>query len=206
MTSFSQLWRTTTVRLTAIFVLIFVAFSVLLLAVISYQSSIQIQRQQAADIDREIRQITKIDDRQGFRASIIAVERLSRQPGPGIYFIGDPTGQLIVGNVSSLPPEVLTDPGSYTFNYDRPRPADPDAVDAADPPPPQGNAMVRSVLLPSGHHDMEGLVSVERNVRLVEAEAVGGIGDQEQILAIKRDAPPAGRGRRAHDIVLAGAR
>ncbi|MCF1741772.1 sensor histidine kinase [Paradevosia shaoguanensis] len=162
MTSFSQLWRTTTVRLTAIFVLIFVAFSVLLLAVISYQSSIQIQRQQAADIDREIRQITKIDDRQGFRASIIAVERLSRQPGPGIYFIGDPTGQLIVGNVSSLPPEVLTDPGSYTFNYDRPRPADPDAVDAADPPPPQGNAMVRSVLLPSGLHLVVGRDVYER--------------------------------------------
>jgi len=159
---FAQLWRTTTVRLTAIFVLIFVVFSVLLLAVISYQSSIQIQRQQAADIDREIRQITKIDERQGFRASIIAVERLSRQPGPGIYFIGDPTGQLIVGNVTTLPPEVLLEPGSYTFNYDRQRPGDPDSTDAPEPPPPQGNAMVRSVVLSSGLHLVVGRDVVER--------------------------------------------
>ena len=35
MNSLAQLWRTTTVRLTALFVLIFVVFSVLLLAFIS---------------------------------------------------------------------------------------------------------------------------------------------------------------------------
>ena len=161
---FIQLWRTTTVRLTAIFVLIFVVFSVMLLAVISYQSSIQIQRQQAADIDREIRQITRIDERQGFRASIMAVERLSRQPGPGIYFIGDPTGQLIVGNVSTLPSEVLINPGAYSFNYDRQRPSDADAPDSPEDatPLPQGNAMVRSLVLPSGLHLVVGRDIFER--------------------------------------------
>lgn len=160
---FLQLWRTTTVRLTAIFVLIFVVFSILLLAVISYQSSIQIQRQQAADIDREIRQIVRIDERQGFRAAIIAVERFSRQPGPGIYYIGDPSGQLIVGNVGTLPPEVLMNPGSYTFNYDRQRPNDPDVPDTDEAgPPPQGNAMVRSAVLPSGLHLVVGRDIYER--------------------------------------------
>ena len=112
MTRFAQLWRTTTVRLTAIFVVIFVFFSIVLLAIISYQSSIQIQRQQAVDIDREVRMITRFDQRQGIRASIFAVERLSRQPGPGIYYLTDPTGQLIVGNVSDLPAEVLMQPGT----------------------------------------------------------------------------------------------
>ena len=78
-----QLWRTSTVRLTALFIVIFVVFSVLLLAIISFQSSIQIQRQQGDNIDREVAQITRIDRERGFRASILAVERLSRQPGPG---------------------------------------------------------------------------------------------------------------------------
>ena len=162
MTRFAQLWRTTTVRLTAIFVLIFVAFSVLLLAVISYQSSIQIQRQQAADIDREIAQIARLDDRNGFRASIMAVERMSRQPGPGVYYIGDPTGQIIVGNVANLPSEVLMEPGTYTFNYDRQRPSDADLDLEGVPPPPQGNAMVRSVVLPSGLHLVVGRDIFER--------------------------------------------
>ena len=78
MTRFAQLWRTSTVRLTALFILIFVVFSVLLLGIISFQSSIQIQQQQQADIDREVRDITRIDANRGFRATILAVDRLSR--------------------------------------------------------------------------------------------------------------------------------
>jgi len=160
-TRFAQLWRTTTVRLTAIFVVIFVFFSIVLLGIISWQSSIQIQRQQTADIDREVRMITRFDQRQGFRASILSVERLSRQPGPGIYYLADPTGQLIVGNVSDLPSEVLTDPGVYSFTYDRLRPIDPD--DSGDEvEQPQGNALVRSVVLPSGLRLVVGRDVVER--------------------------------------------
>jgi signal transduction histidine kinase len=148
--------------LTAIFVVIFVFFSIVLLAIISYQSSIQIQRQQAVDIDREVRMITRFDQRQGIRASIFAVERLSRQPGPGIYYLTDPTGQLIVGNVSDLPAEVLMQPGTYSFNYDRQRPIDPDAADDDTIEPPQGTAVVRSVVLPSGLRLIVGRDVVER--------------------------------------------
>jgi signal transduction histidine kinase len=155
----SQLWRTTTARLTAIFILIFVIFSVLLLAAISYQSSIQIQRQQTNDIDREIAQIQRLDQRQGFRATIIAVDRLSRQPGPGIYFLGDPTGLRIVGNVDTLPANVITTPGTYSFNYDRPKPFD-ETEDG--PPAREGNAVVRSTMLDSGLLLVVGRDVVER--------------------------------------------
>jgi signal transduction histidine kinase len=165
-TRFAQLWRTTTVRLTAIFVLIFVVFSVLLLAVISYQSSIQIQRQQTADIDREVRMITRLDQRQGFRATMFAVQRLARQPGPGVYYLTDPTGQVIVGNVNQLPAEVLLQPGTYSFDYDRQRPvlADDDSADDDDDSvtQPRGNAVVRSVVLPSGLRLVVGRDVVER--------------------------------------------
>ena len=72
-----QLWRTTTFRLTALFIVIFVVFSVLLLAAITYQSSIQIQQAQAKDIDREVAQIERIDRERGFRASILGRQVLS---------------------------------------------------------------------------------------------------------------------------------
>jgi CHASE1-domain containing sensor protein len=85
----AQLWRTTTVRLTAIFILLFVIFSILLLTFLAYQSSIQIQQQQTRAIDREVEALQRIDSRQGVRGIVFAVARLASQPGPGIYYLGD---------------------------------------------------------------------------------------------------------------------
>lgn len=141
------LWRTTTVRLTALFMLFFVVFAVLLLGVIFWQSTVQLQRQQTDAIDKESAQLTRLDRNSGFRSTILAVQRLAAMPGPGIYYLADPTGQVIVGNVSDLPAEVLSDPGTYSFNYDRQRPfSDDEAADG----PPRGMAMVRSAKLESG--------------------------------------------------------
>ena len=97
MNRFAQLWRTTTVRLTAVFIALFVLFSILLLAFIAYQSSIQIQQQQTAQIDREVDLLKRIDQREGVRGIVFAVARLSSQPGPGIYYLGDNSGLQIAG-------------------------------------------------------------------------------------------------------------
>ena len=153
-----QLWRTTTFRLTALFIVIFVVFSVLLLAAITYQSSIQIQQAQAKDIDREVAQIERIDRERGFRASILRVDQLSRQPGPGIYYIGTDTGLMITGNVSDLPVNVLQEPGTFSFDYDRLRAGD----DATDDGKSEGNAVVRSAKLESGLILVVGRDVVER--------------------------------------------
>ncbi|HEV7276168.1 MAG TPA: HAMP domain-containing sensor histidine kinase [Devosiaceae bacterium] len=139
-----QLWRTTTVRLTAMFVLMFVLFSVLLLGVITWQSSIQIQRQQANEIERDAAQLQQLDRVRGIRSVVFAVDRLSRQPGPGIYYLGDPTGLMITGNVGELPVNVLQDPGIYSFDYERPGVVDGEVGDRA------GTAVVRSLVLDSG--------------------------------------------------------
>ena len=153
----AQLWRTTTVRLTALFMLIFVVFAIGLLALISWQTSTQLQQQQADAIDRETAQLIRIDSGAGFRATIVAVERLSRQPGPGLYYLADPSGQMIVGNIDDLPPEVLAEPGTFSFNYERPRPlmdeADVNAI---------GTAVVRSSRLESGLILVVGRDVVER--------------------------------------------
>ena len=152
----AQLWRTTTVRLTAIFIVVFMVFSVLLLGLISFQSSIQIQRQQAEEIEREVVQLQRIERRSGLRALAIAVELLGRQPGPGIYYLGDPTGQRVIGNVDTVPANILTDPGVYSFEYEVPR-----VDDEAETTRP-GNAVVRSVVLQSGFILVVGRDVVER--------------------------------------------
>ena len=165
MNRFAQLWRTSTVRLTATFILIFCLFSILLLGFIGWQSSVSIQRQQADDIDREIRALQRIDDNQGIRALAFAVERISRGPGPGVYYLGDATGQYLLGNVTDVPVEVLLTPGTYGFDYER---ADaltesPDQLEGRRPPPPNsGYAVVRSVELSNGMRLVVGRDVVER--------------------------------------------
>lgn len=153
----AQLWRTSTVRLTALFMLIFVVFAIGLLALISWQSTAQLQQQQTDAIDRETAQLVRIDSESGFRSTIVAVERLSRQPGPGLYYLADPSGQMIVGNIQDLPPAVLAEPGTFSFNYDRPRPLldEPDAGAV-------GTAVVRSSRLDSGLILVVGRDVVER--------------------------------------------
>jgi signal transduction histidine kinase len=155
--SLAQLWRTSTVRLTAAFVLIFVLFAISLLAFITYQSSIQIQRQQTADIDREVAELSAIDRIRGWRATILAVQQMAQTPGPGIYILADPSGQALVGNFRGFPAEVIQQPGVYSFNYARPRPFARNGR-----PPPEGYAVVRSSVLESGLRLVVGRDVVER--------------------------------------------
>ena len=117
MSRFAQIWRTSTVRLTATFILIFSLFAILLLAFITWQSSVQIQRQQANDIDRELAALQRLDATGGIRALAFAVERISRNPGPGVYYLGDATGQYLLGNVMDIPANVILEPGTYSFDY-----------------------------------------------------------------------------------------
>lgn len=156
----SQLWRTSTVRLTATFILIFVLFSILLMAFIGWQSSVQIQRQQTDDIDREVRLLQRVERQQGVRGVAYAIERLSRNPGPGIYYLGDLSGQYLLGNVTEVPPDVLLTPGVYSFDYQRSIPID--ANDAGPQEGRRGFAVVRTVLLDSGMRLIVGRDVVER--------------------------------------------
>jgi len=154
----AQLWRTTTVRLTAIFILLFVIFSILLLTFLAYQSSIQIQQQQTRAIDREVERLVEIDRRQGVRGIVFAVARLASQPGPGIYYLGDNSGLQIIGNIESIPANVLASEGIFAFNYA----SAAFDQDAAEEEGVEGYAVVRSLVLGSGLRLVVGRDVVER--------------------------------------------
>jgi signal transduction histidine kinase len=153
---FAQLWRTSTVRLTAVFIVLFVIFSILLLTFIAYQSSIQIQQQQTVAIDREVNLLKRIDANQGIRAVAIAVARFAALPGPGIYYLGSNEGLQIAGNVANFPVNVLRDEGVFSFNYDRGG-FDEDGTNTT-----HGFAVVRSLILSSGLRLIVGRDVVER--------------------------------------------
>ena len=163
MSRLAQVWRTSTVRLTATFIAIFVVFAILLMGFIVWQSSVQIQRQQTDAIDREVRLFQRIEANQGIRALAFAINRLSTQPGPGIYFLGDASGLYLLGNVTDVPAEVVIEPGVYSFDYERPDPLGDEATlqDRAGQQR-QGVAVVRSVELGNGMRLVVGRDVVER--------------------------------------------
>ena len=179
MSRFAQVWRTSTVRLTATFIAIFVVFAILLMAFIGWQSSVTIQRQQADDIDSEVRLFQRIEGTQGIRALAFALNRLSSQPGPGVYYLGDATGQFLLGNMTEVPPEVVIEPGVYSFDYDRP---DPLGEDMSSPPERRkrsGVAVVRSVELANGMRLVVGRDVVERrgySAIILQSFLVGVVG------------------------------
>lgn len=178
MSRFAQVWRTSTVRLTATFIAIFVVFAILLMGFIGWQSSVQIQRQQTDDIDREVRLFQRIEANQGIRALAFALNRVSSQPGPGVYYLGDASGQYLLGNMPEVPPDVLIEPGVYSFDYDRPNPLDEETVDPKGPKR-SGVAVVRSVELGNGMRLVVGRDVVERrgySAIILQSFLVGVVG------------------------------
>jgi len=154
--SFWQLWRTTTFRLTALLILMFVVFAVSILGYIAYETSIMIQRQQLNAIDQEISQLNNQYQRQGSRGLVLALQRMARRPGPGIYYVADQNGIALAGNVNEIPIDVLQNPGTHTYNYDR------GGEYKADDPRAGGVALVKSFILPTGFHLVVGRDIVER--------------------------------------------
>ncbi len=174
MSRFAQVWRTSTVRLTATFIAIFSIFAILLMAFIGWQSSMQIQRQQTDAIDQEVRVLERLEATQGVRALAFAVSRLASQPGPGIYFLGDASGLYLLGNVSTVPAEVLIEPGVYSFNYERPNPLSDSSGETRN-----GVAVVRSVALDNGMRLVVGRDVVERrgySAIILQSFLVGVVG------------------------------
>ncbi|KRA95123.1 hypothetical protein ASD83_20120 [Devosia sp. Root685] len=179
MSRFAHVWRTSTVRLTATFIAIFVVFAILLMGFIGWQSSVQIQRQQTDDIDREVRLFQRIEATQGIRALAFALNRLSGQPGPGVYYLGDASGQYLLGNMGDVPPDVLIEPGVYSFDYDRPNPLDEDVATDPQRPKRSGVAVVRSVELNNGMRLVVGRDVVERrgySAIILQSFLVGVVG------------------------------
>jgi len=90
---------------------VFVVFAIAILGYLAYQTSIMIQRQQMQAIDKEIDQLNRQYQRLGTRGLVVALQRSADRPGPGIYYVSDPAGQGIAGNVPSIPIDVLETPG-----------------------------------------------------------------------------------------------
>lgn len=163
-----RIWKTTTFRQSGFFVLLFVLFSVFILGYIAYQTSILIQRQQIGAINRELGQLNRTYQRSGTPGLIRGVQRMADRPGPGIYYVADPTGQQLAGNVDQMPTFVLQTPGIHSFRYEVEEPWSGEQQgeerdrNEDNERPDRGLALVKSFQLPSGFYLVVGRDIEER--------------------------------------------
>ena len=97
-----QLLKTTAVRLTLLYTLIFGLFAAGLVAYFSYNTGRLIISQVEAAATDEMRELAFIYNRRGPLRLIRSIESRSRNPGANIYLVSDGAGRIIAGNVRSV--------------------------------------------------------------------------------------------------------
>ncbi|MDO1581584.1 sensor histidine kinase [Rhizobium oryzicola] len=120
MSRFRLMFRSTAVRLSALYILLFALCAAFLVVYVTAMSERILAQQVRDSLTREIVDINNVYDRGGAAGLLRMLERRARQPGANLYVIAGPTGELLAGNVASVEPGVLDREGwtSLPFRYE----------------------------------------------------------------------------------------
>ncbi len=115
------LFRTTAVRLSAVYLLLFSLCAAFLVFYVTAMSQRLLEQQTRDAVNAEVQQIEAVYDRAGVNGLLRTLERRARQPGANLYVIAGPTGEILAGNVASLEPGLLDHEGwtGQAFRYQR---------------------------------------------------------------------------------------
>lgn len=113
----AKVFRTTAFRLTAAAVVALVLAAAILTGVL-FQQTNSILTDQVLTALRSEAQLLR-SDALGGRIQDLAekISSLSRPEGPGLYYLSDPAGQKIAGNLNRLPPELEDAPQGGVFHF-----------------------------------------------------------------------------------------
>ncbi|MGR6431537.1 ATP-binding protein [Rhizobium sp. PAMB 3174] len=115
------LFRSTAVRLSALYILLFGLCAAMLVFYVTSMSGQLIGRQVQESLADEIKDFSEIYARAGVNGILKTIERRARQPGANLYVIAGPVGQVLAGNVQAVDPGVLDATGwvDHPFRYTR---------------------------------------------------------------------------------------
>ncbi|MGU3399782.1 ATP-binding protein [Brucellaceae bacterium D45D] len=121
MSRFSALMRTTAVRLSALYLLLFAVGAVALVFYMTNLSASMLTAQTQEALGEEVASIGKSYARGGIPQLVRTIDYRSRQPGAYLYLVADPTGRILAGNVEDVEPGVLDTDGiiERAFTYKR---------------------------------------------------------------------------------------
>ena len=121
MSKLAVLFRTTAVRLSALYLILFSLCAAFLVFYVTGMSERLLQQQTRDAVTAEVTQIEQVYTRAGINGLLRSLERRARQPGANLYVIAGPSGEILAGNVASLEPGLLDREGwtEKPFAYQR---------------------------------------------------------------------------------------
>jgi HAMP domain-containing protein len=148
-TALGKLFRTTTFKLTLVYLTVFALFAVFLLGYFALNTRRLITEQITDTVDAEITGLSEQYRVGGIRRLVIVVDARARRPGSSLYLVTTFAGEALAGNVTALVPGILDNPGWTETAYRR-----LDEAENADRP--EHEALVRVFQLPGGFRLLVG--------------------------------------------------
>jgi signal transduction histidine kinase len=148
-TALGKLFRTTTFKLTLVYLTVFALFAAFLLGYFALNTRRLVTEQITETVDAEITGLSEQYRLGGIRRLVIVVDSRARRPGSSLYLVTTFTGEALAGNVTALQPGILDNPGWTESAYKR--------LDETEPPEhPDHHAFVRVFQLPGGFRLLVG--------------------------------------------------
>ena len=149
MTALGKLFRTTTFRLTLVYLTVFALFAAFLLGYFALNTRRLITEQITDIVNAEITGLSEQYRLGGIRRLVIVIDTRARAPGSSLYLVTTYTGEALAGNVTALVPGILDKPGWAETAYRR--------LDEADNSGrAEHEALVRVFELPGGFRLLVG--------------------------------------------------
>jgi hypothetical protein len=148
-TALGKLFRTTTFKLTLVYLTVFALFAVFLLGYFALNTRRLITEQINETVDAEITGLSEQYRQGGIRRLVIAVDARARRPGSSLYLVTTFNGEALAGNVTALAPGILDKPGWTETVYRR-------LDEQENNNRPEHDALVRVFQLPGGFRLLVG--------------------------------------------------
>ena len=149
MTALGKLFRTTTFKLTLVYLTVFALFAAFLLGYFALNTRRLITEQITDTVDAEITGLSEQYRQGGIRRLVIVIDARARRPGSSLYLVTTFTGEALAGNVTALVPGILDNPGWTETAYRR-------LDEGEGPEHPEHLALVRVFQLPGGFRLLVG--------------------------------------------------
>jgi signal transduction histidine kinase len=163
-TALGKLFRTTTFKLTLVYLLVFALFAAFLLGYFALNTRRLITEQITDIVNAEISGLNEQYGQGGIVRLVTVVDSRARRPGSNLYLVTSFAGQPLAGNVTSLPSGVLDEPGWVETTYRRIDEAEQlqQAPRSGPTPRPEHMALARVFQLPGGFRLLVGRDLEER--------------------------------------------
>ncbi|MDI7861243.1 ATP-binding protein [Rhizobiaceae bacterium n13] len=121
MSGFRVLLKSTAVRLSALYTVLFALCAAVLVIYVTAMSERLLNQQTRETLRQEVEQVESAYNRGGMNRLLKTMERQARQPGANLYIIAGTSGEILAGNVASVQPGVFDVEGwtDAPFRYER---------------------------------------------------------------------------------------